>query len=191
MGSNDKEKEKMFIEFIHSRKFLSMFVFLMCVLFIIGWIVLVKNENRILELKCDLNLPMDESMYVYNLDNVTWKKDNISITKDYVCISGWLIKRGEQIDKVAIKIVLKDIKTGKCVLVPTDIVTRPDVTGYFADGNEYTYSGFSVKIPYWEELDTDNDYELFAQYDLNDNTRVYVPFHATLKMKAGELDNER
>ena len=190
MGSNENEKEMRFIEFIHSRKFLSVLAFFMCVLFIVGWIVLVKNENRIIELKSDLNLPMDESTYVYNLENVTWKKDDISITKDYVCISGWLIKRGEQVDKAAIKIVLKDVETGKCFLVPTDVVTRPDVTEYFADNNKYDYSGFSVKIPYWVELDTDKDYELFAQYDLNDNTRVYVPFHTTLKMKAEELGNE-
>ncbi len=91
---------------------------------------------------------------------------------------------------MAIKIVLKDMDTGEYFLLPTNIVIRKDVTEYFADDNNYDYSGFSLTIPYWKELDTSKDYELFAQYDLNDNERVYVPFHTTIKMKAEELGNE-
>ncbi len=87
------DREKRFIEFIHSRKFLSMFLLFMCIVFATDWIILVKNENRITKIKSEQIIQIDESDYVYDLEKVSWMKDDISITKDYVNISGWLIKK--------------------------------------------------------------------------------------------------
>ena len=177
-------KEKRVIDFMHTRKFMLLFSVIMCLIFLLGWVVLVKNENRIIEIPSETVAIVDDSAYIYNLETVQWKQDEISISKDYVIISGWLIKQGESVDKAAIRIVLRDTESGRYYVLPTDVIVRNDVTTYFADGNNYDYSGFSVKIPYWSELDTDTDYELFAQYDLNNNVRVYVPFHTSLKMDA-------
>ena len=53
MSANDIEKEKRFTDFTHSRVFLMCFAIVMSVCFLIGWIVLVKNENRIIEIDTD------------------------------------------------------------------------------------------------------------------------------------------
>ena len=179
------EKETKFIEFIHSKKFLGWFFALMTVLFAVGWVVLVMNENRVSTLNPDDVRISNPADYAYYLDNVSVEK------KGFITVSGWIIKPGERVNKVAIKVVLKDSEDGKFYVAPTDVQVRPDVTAHFNDGNNYDYCGFSMRIPYWEKLDTEADYELFAQYDLNDNARAIVPFNALLKQKAAELKNAK
>lgn len=189
LATNNDERENNFMNFIHSEKFIGLYALIMCVLFTIGWFILVMNENRIEKLNPNLIIPVDASEYRFDLENVAWEKDEISITKDYVYIDGWLIKPGEQVNKAAIKVVIKKSNTDMYYILPTDLIERKDVTESMDDGNDYKYSGFSVKIPYWDELDTDIDYEIFAQYNLNSNARVYIPFHTTIKKKAEELKN--
>ena len=189
LATKNDDREPDFISFIHSERFLGLFALIMSILFTIGWVILVINENRIEELNPNLIIPVHESEYRFELENVTWEKDEVSITKDYVCIAGWLIKPGEQVEKAAIKVVLKKSDSDMYYVLPTDLIERKDITESMDDGNDYTYCGFSVKIPYWDELDTDTDYEILAQYNLNSNERVYIPFHTTLKKKAEELKN--
>ncbi len=182
------KSEKDFIELIHSKRFVAAFFVVMGVIYAVCWMVLVRNENRIYTLKPEDVVLSDASGYGFNVENVDWEKDEISITEDYVYISGWLVKPGEQSDKVAIKIVLKDLNTGEYFVVPTEVTVRSDVTDLYNDGNEYDYCGFSVKIPYWNGLEK-TDYEILAQYDLNDNPRAYVPFFTSVKKRAEELNN--
>ena len=42
-----KKTEKEFVELIHSKRFVAIFFIVMSVIYAVGWIVLVKNENRI------------------------------------------------------------------------------------------------------------------------------------------------
>ena len=181
-------KERDFMLSLHSWRFLSVFFIVIAVCYAVGWGILVWNENRITVLRADTVVPADASDYWVNLDKVEWKKDDIAITDDFVQISGWIVKPGQQVDKVEIRIVLKDTSTGECYVFPTDVTERPDVTEFFHDGTLYDECGFSVRVPYWEELDH-TDYEILAQYDLNNDSRVYVPFHTTIKKSAKEQEH--
>ena len=180
--------EKELMQFIHSWRFLLIFFLVAGILFAIGWGILVWNENRITVVDPDIIIPVDVSNYKFNLENVEWEKDDISITQDYVKISGWFVEKGQEVKKVALKIVLKDVNSDIYYVLPTDVAERTDVTEYINDGNNYDYSGFSVKIPYWEALE-DTDYEIYVQYDLNDDSRVYVPLNTTVKERAKEQNN--
>ena len=181
--------EKELIEYFHSVRFVTVIFVLMGLLFTIGWIILVENENHIVTLKPESVVVSDASGYRFNVENISWKKDDISITEDYVCISGWLLKQGQQVDKVEIRVLLRNLNTGEYLVLPTDVIERSDVTEYINDGKDYNYCGFSVKIPYWDELDT-TDYEVLAQYALNDDPRVYISLCSSLKGSAEEVNNE-
>lgn len=181
MDAFDSGREQQFITFLHSKVFLRRFAVLSCILFAVGWAVLVKNENRIERAGADQVIPSDPAGYRFELEQVSWEKDAIPAVKDFVCISGWVVKPGEEVGRVAIKVILKNTETGECLILPTDVVERTDVTRYMDDGNNYDDSGFSVKIPYWDELDTDTDYEIILQYQLNDHPITYLPLAPTLK----------
>ena len=181
MSALDSGRESELIAFLHSKAFLRRFAVLMCALFAVGWVVLVKNENRIGRTDAARVIPADPGHYSLGLDQVSWEKDDIPAAKDFVCISGWIFKPGEEVDRVVIRIILKNTVTGECLVLPTDVVERTDITQYMDDGNNYDYSGFSVRLPYWDELDTDTDYEIIAQYQLNDHPVEYLTFEPTLK----------
>ena len=169
------------ISLIQSRKFLICFLICLILLFVIGWVVLVSNENRIDELDVEKVIFGDANNYNINLEDLRWTRDDNSLTDDYVHISGWIVKPGTNVDAVAIRVVLKDMETEKYYIVPTGVVSRGDVTESINDGKNYEYSGFSVLLPYWRELDTDKNYELYVQYELNDEGNVLVPMNRTLK----------
>ena len=175
------EKELKWIAFLHSKRFLVLFAVVWCAFFGVIWVILVRNENHITKMDSDRISLADPAEYRYAAENISWQKDEISVTKDYVQISGWILKSGTGVNSVAIKVGIRDLDTGELSILPTDVIERPDVTEMMNDGNDYNYSGFSVKIPYWDKLDTDTDYELIIQYDLNDDPQVYVPLNATLK----------
>lgn len=186
--NENNTREQRFMEWLHSDRFIVLLLCALAVCFAIGWGVLVWNENRILHLSAsDVNVTKD-STYRAEIENVSWKRDDISLTKDFIVISGYLYRSGVAVEKAAIRIVLKDPASGEYLVLPTDLTVRTDITEKNNDGNNYDYCGFSVRIPYWEELDG-KDYEIFAQYDLNNEKRTYVPFHTTIKNKAKELED--
>ena len=188
MQEKKSTNEKRFIAYLHSDSFIVLFLFALGICFSIGWGILVWNENRIRNLSSvDVNVTT-ASDYNAEIESASWKRDENSLTKDYVTISGHLYRRDTSVERAAIRIVLKDPDTGNYLVLPTDLTLRTDITEKKHDGNNYDYSGFSVRIPYWDELSA-NDYEIFAQYDLNDEGRTFVPFHTTIKKKAKELEN--
>ncbi len=176
--------EDKIMTYMKTPNFLVLFTFSTTIILTIAWIFLVKHENRIIETNIEPSIIADSSNYLMYIDNLTWKRDNISNTKDYINIEGWLIKPGEEVKTAAIKIVFQDTETGKYYIIPTTMVERDSVTEYFADGLSYKYSGFSVRIPYFNELDTNKDYSLYALYSLNDN-QALVSFNTTLKTWGG------
>lgn len=176
--------EDKIMNYMQSKKFLLSFTFAIIVILTAIWIFLVHHENRIIEIDIEPTIIADSSNYLMYIDNLTWKRDNISNTKDFINIDGWLIKPGEEVKTATIKIVFQDTETEKYYIIPTTMVERNDVTKYSADGLSYQYSGFSVCIPYFNELDTSKDYSLYALYSLNDN-QVLVPFEITLKTWRG------
>jgi hypothetical protein len=189
MQETHNTKEQRFIAYLHSGRFIVLFLCALGICFSIGWGILIWNENRIRHLSsADVNVTA-ASDYDAEIESVSWKRDDISLTSDYVTISGHLYRRGTSVERSAIRIVLKDPGTGNYLVLPTDLTLRTDITEKIHDGNNYDYCGFSVRIPYWDDLSA-KDYEIFAQYDLNDEGRTFVPFHTTIKKKAKESEND-
>ena len=180
--------ERDFIDYIHSWRFIKLFIAVIAACFAIVWIILVWNENRITSLDPEDVILADASEFETYLDGIVWERDLIPLTKDYVNISGWIVRPGVPIDRVSIRLVLKNLSTGEYSVLPTEVVEREDVSEYIDDDITYDYSGFRVKVPYWDELDV-SDYEMLVQYHLNDYPMVYVPLNTTIKTWPKELEN--
>lgn len=176
--------EERIIKGIQSKCFLTAFSVSLVMIFALGWIVFVRNDTLIREIDVDPDIIVDDHdlhQYHFKIEELVSEKDNISITKDYLKIKGWLVCNGEATQSASIKIVFQDVTTGKYYLIPTQMDDRDDVTQEMNDGNNYRYSGFSVNVPYINELEDDSkDYKLFALYQLN-SSRVLLPFNTTLK----------
>ena len=116
--------EDKIMNYMQSKKFLLSFTFAIIVILTAIWIFLVHHENRIIEIDIEPTIIADSSNYLMYIDNLTWKRDNISNTKDFINIDGWLIKPGEEVKTATIKIVFQDTETEKYYIIPTTMVER-------------------------------------------------------------------
>ena len=138
--------EENILKNIQSKRIILKIVCVLSVVFAVVWVIFVENDIFIRKIditKMEINTGNE---YIHSLDDVSWKKDDISITKDYVTLSGWLIKKGEDAKTVSIKVVFQDMNTEQCYVIPTTMFERDDVTENINDGLDYKNSGFSVKI---------------------------------------------
>lgn len=102
------------------------------------------------------------------------KRDAISITKDYITISGWVANTNEDMSRVTIDVVLVDADTDEAYVVPTTMSERTDVTEHYGTHN-LNWSGFSVKIPFGNKIDTEkHNYKIMALLKVNDHDAVIV-----------------
>ncbi len=166
-----------------NRKNTILFLFFSVILLGVLWAILIWNELRIVEFDTDqVSVVSLEDGYRGYLETVHYKEDDNAITDDFIMLSGWLIKPGEDIQAASIKIVLKNEDTSQYYLIPTMMDVREDVTGYFSDGCNYHHSGFEMKIPYEGKIQTDlYDYGIYALYTRNeDNTRL-ISFDTTFR----------
>lgn len=77
-------------------------------------------------------------------------------------------------DRVTIDVILIDTKTAIAYVVPTTIQERPEITEYFGSNN-LNWSGFTIKIPYGDKIDTEkSSYRIAALLKINDNNAVIV-----------------
>ena len=112
--------------------------------------------------------------YEMMVENVTAKKDDISITKDYITISGWVANTNEDMSRVTIDVVLVNVDTNEAYIVPTTMSERTDVTEYYGT-HKLDWSGYSVKIPFSNKIDTEKyNYWIMALLKINDNDAVIV-----------------
>lgn len=132
------------------------------------WIMLVDNSTRIKKLKAENIVTSQLSDgYTVCLDQLEYQDDGIYLTKDMLVVSGWLIKNGESMDNIQLKIVMKNCGTGEYYMLPTTQLQRKDVTELFNDGYNYNNSGFSVRV-FQRKIDLQNQrYELMAVYAFN------------------------
>lgn len=98
--------------------------------------------------------------YIYKVDSATISRN--SRKNPTLDINGWIIKKKAHINNVSIKIALKN-KYNSYYLLPTTIITRPDVTNTIDDGTNYNYSGFSVHM-------------LVQKKTINLGSRIYIFF---------------
>lgn len=146
---------------------------------LLGWAVLVWNETRIRQLNAEdvVTDSLDEG-YGYYIDYLNYEGNLI--------VEGWFAKIGEDIRNVSIKFVLRNIRTGRCYMIPTTMKIRKDVTAYYKDGHDYDNSGFSINIPPDKRVQNNgNDYEMLILYGLN-NSEKLISLGASLKTWEGQ-----
>lgn len=169
---------------IHTKNFAICFLLSCIIIIMIIWFILVWHENHITKFAFNKNQLEDPSQFLFSIDNVNYRKDGLPTTRDYIQISGWLVKPDEGIKSVGIHIILKNVDTKQFYLLPTTIVERTDVTSFlFDEYYQYNFdqSGFSVKIPQSNNINTDHyDYEIMALYTLNNKSYI-VPFDTSVK----------
>lgn len=167
---------------LHNKNTIIKILIYAVIILLIGWGILIKNETRITKISVEKQAIASKSEgYTYFIDNLEHKGGGISITKDYIGLSGWIIKKGVELDTASIRIVLRNVVTNDFFLIPTAMVSRKDITSYINDGFEYDNCGFSVKIPINEVINTVKyDYEIYALSCFNDKERL-VPLNTTIK----------
>lgn len=174
------KKEDKVLSILQSKRFLILFTVFLAAVFTAGWGLLVWNENRVVVIDSESIPEATDGEFRYGIEELIWQEDGVSITKDFVRISGWIVKPGEEIQTSAIWVVLKDSKTGIYYRLPTELTDREDVTDWMNDGLSYMLSGFYVCIPRWKALDTDTDYKVYV-LDVLNGTEKMVSLGTTLK----------
>lgn len=152
--------------------------FLICILGIITaiWGILIWNDTRIYQLDISEYTVYQTGLdgYEMGVESANCSRDEVSITKDYITVSGWVINEYESMDRVKIQVVLIDSETGVAYVVPTTVQERADITEYFGTNN-FDWSGFSMNIPYGNVIDTEkNNYRIAALLKVNDYNAVVV-----------------
>lgn len=94
-------------------------------------------------------------------------------------ITGWLIKPGEDMNTVAIKVVFKQKNGDKAYVIPTMMRERKDVSEAMLDGKKYDYSGFNVKM-----------YNVSKRLDIQGKAYVLC-FYAKINGKEYLYDSQR
>lgn len=164
---------------IQGKKFLVILSLILTTVFLVIWILLVKNVTTIKVLDTSSIKSDNISNYSFYIDELDAQRSNISNKKDYIEMSGWFTRNNAEIKTVTLKIVLKNKSNNIYYLIPTDFYSRKEVTDFINDGYNHEYSGFSIKIPYLDDLDN-TDYEIYILYGLNDEERL-VSLNTTLK----------
>lgn len=104
------------------------------------WLFLAWHELK--NKKIDIS---DYSIFTAS-DNCLYAVDEVVLNDSDGMINGWLIKKGEDIGAISIKVLLYEQDSNQCVAFPTKIVKREDVTSHFDDGKNYDYSGYYARI---------------------------------------------
>lgn len=170
------------MEKLHTEQAVRKLLILAGIIFLAGWVLLVRNDTRIKTFTAG-SIPMAEDTmdYILTIESLDYEDDHISITPEYLSLEGWILCRGWPSSRVAIHILLRNITTDEWLILPTTVRIRTDVTEQMNDGCIYDCSGFYVNIPQNRKIDTDAyDYEIYALFNLNNIPRV-VPSNITVK----------
>lgn len=171
--------ESKLLDKLQSKKFLLWLSIIIISVFLAIWILLVRNVTTVSQIDVS-NIKTDKiSNYSFYIDELNADRSNISNKKDYIEMSGWFSVKNKEVDTVSLKVVLKNENTGIYYLIPTYFYSRQEVTSFINDGYNHEYSGFSIKIPYLEDLDN-TDYEIYVLYTLNDQEKL-ISLDTTLK----------
>lgn len=171
--------EKELLKNIQSKKTIIICSFIIVFLFIAIYLLLVRNVTNMYTIDISKYKQSDVKNYGFYIDELNYGNYDSKPKKDYVSISGWFSKNNEEIKTISMNIILQNKSTNVSYLIPTDVYQRAEVNNYFNDGYDHTYSGFSLRIPRFEDLDYD-DYEIYMLITLNGNTSL-VNLNTTIK----------
>lgn len=162
--------EEKYLKRGYNKKIIAYLV-VICLLIAFAWGILYWNESRILS---------------YSFDKENLKENFVSGDCDYwddgnyVAMIGWIARPGEEIKTAKQYVILKDIKTGECYQLPTQIKARTEAAEIIGDGLEYQLCGFYTKISKSKFINTEKDYEIYIRYMSNENDCL-VSLDTTIK----------
>ena len=104
--------------------------------------------------------------YVYSIDNIS-VNDNSKGKKNLI-VDGWIIKKNVKINKESISVAIKKSSNSYYIL-PTEVISRADVTKKLNDKNNYNYSGFSTNMTIPSKMKTGNS-NIYILININGKT---------------------
>jgi len=117
------------MESLQNIKTIKLFMIVMSILLLLGWMGLVWNENAIREMDLDnIIFAEDSDGYLVCVDSLKRSEDGVTLTENYIELSGWMIRSGESVRDVSIKIIFRNMDTNEYLIIPTTVVDRRDVT---------------------------------------------------------------
>lgn len=180
LGRKHFEKERGYMENWQNVKNAKKLLIICLFVIFAGWFLFVWDDTKIREFHMDAVNEMKQE-YGFHVESVKLTKSNVLKIRNYTELTGWFTKLGENILNVSLQIVLKDTKSGRSFVVPTQMKVRKDVTEAYDDGHNYDQSGFYAKIPHGRSINLDqSDYEIYVYYQWNGKTGV-APLETTIK----------
>lgn len=151
-------------------------VLVLGILLLLGsWKIFEWNEFKIRTLDTK-NVETIDQNYTYNIDSIHYSKKLQLLT-----IKGWIVLNGRATKKneSMIQVVLKD--SSKYYILPTQQVTRTDVTDYMKDHKNYDESGFYVNCPGKKGIDLEHqDYDVYILIERN-NKQSLMSLNTSIK----------
>lgn len=165
------------MEKLHSKEFIARFLLAGFLISAIFARVLIWDETAVKEITPGETASLEGAEMVSKLESIELPEEKGGRLR----ITGYLFKRGESIRTVAIRIVMRDTRTGSCLCLPTVVTGNTEVIETYAeDGCDYNRSGFEAAAYCRGRFDPyNNSYELFALYTLN-GTEYFVPLGGTV-----------
>ena len=123
-------------------------------------------------------LDLSTDMLTIVNDPAQCKIDGIETSEDagkyYLEIKGWVIERSiESKSSDTIRVVLKDVDTGKYYYIPTRRTSKSSITRQFYDGTTYDDCGFEAKVRLGKELSGNaSEYEVFIYVSNGNGTKL-------------------
>ena len=179
MNSNNTKD----IRSLYTKSLVLSVIFFTIVLITLLWMALRWNEGRIRQIDVNnYSLSGKSEGFKWYVGNVSVpQKMNDNWGKGYLEISGWLIRKGEDIRTIEQYVVLKDVETGNIFRIPTEVTERTDITERRNDGHNYDMCGFYSKLGDNDYIDIySNDYEVGVINVLNGEENL-IMFGKTIK----------
>jgi hypothetical protein len=147
----------------HFKKAIMLFLAFSLIILVIFCVLIFKEKSKIVTFNptdCEKN------------KNIQVKIESIQ-DSDFFIISGYAYVEGEKIDIVDGSVVLYQMNTDKYYKLPTQLVSRPDLTESINDGVDYSNSGFIARVSK-SKLDFNNlGYEICYYYN-HDSYNAFV-----------------
>lgn len=86
--------------------------------------------------------------------------------------SGYACVIGERFETVDLRVVLFHAASNSYLLLPTEMVLRPDATEEIADGINYSFGGFSAFVRNKSLKAAPQDYEICFAYRVNEHNAL-------------------
>lgn len=154
------------MEKIQTPKFVVFYLIFSFFMILIAWSVLVWNDTRIRRVDLSTMIAASaEDHYEYAIEDI-----DVGYA---IRIRGRIIERKKRPLPVEIQVVLKEVRTGKGLLLPTTVVKREELTAEYNDGTNYDWSGFDVLIPNRNPIDIRNrNYQIMLLVNIQGKERL-------------------